>query len=148
MTIESPPVPIRVKRPFHPFLAHVAAACLLGCFLTDLTYWRSEEMMWADFSAWLVTVGVVLGVLALIAGLVDALSGRLFDLGSAGRLQIVAYLLALIVSVFNALVHTRDAWTSVVPWGLTLSSVVAVILIFAGAMGCAATYRLRREVTG
>jgi len=29
-------------------------------------------MMWADFSAWLVTVGVIMGWLAALAGLIDS----------------------------------------------------------------------------
>jgi uncharacterized membrane protein len=32
--------------------------------------------MWADFSAWLLVVGVVIGVLAAIAGLINLLSSR------------------------------------------------------------------------
>jgi len=34
-------------------------------------------MMWADFSAWLLFAGLVMGVLAAIAGLIDFLSNRL-----------------------------------------------------------------------
>ena len=33
-------------------------ACFVGTLLTDIAYWRTAEMMWADFSAWLLTVGV------------------------------------------------------------------------------------------
>jgi uncharacterized membrane protein len=52
-------------------LAVVPATCFVGALLTDLVYWRSAEKMWADFSAWLVSAGVVLGWLFLIIGLIE-----------------------------------------------------------------------------
>ena len=41
-------------------------------------------------------------------------------------------LIAWALSVLNALVHTRDGWTSVVPLGLVLSAVTVLFLAFAG----------------
>jgi uncharacterized membrane protein len=40
-------------------------------------------------------------------------------------------------------VHTHDAWTAVMPWGLTLSAVVVAILLFTGWMGWSMVYRHR-----
>ena len=42
--------------------------------------------------------------------------------------------MALILATFNMLVHTRDAWTSVVPWGLVLSAAIVLVLILTGWM--------------
>jgi uncharacterized membrane protein len=39
---------------------------------------------------------------------------------------------ALILATFDMLVHTRDAWTSVVPWGLVLSATIVLVLILTG----------------
>jgi uncharacterized membrane protein len=47
----------------------------------------------------------------------------------------------LVLATLNMLVHTRDAWTSVVPWGLILSIAVVLILLFTGWMGWAMVYR-------
>lgn len=42
----------------------------------------------------------------------------------------------------NVFVHTRDAWTSVVPTGITLSIIVTVLLLVAGLRGwCVTTIR-------
>jgi uncharacterized membrane protein len=46
---------------------------------------------------------------------------------------------AAILSIVNVLVHTRDAWTSVVPTGITLSAIVAALLLVAGIRGWSAT---------
>ena len=64
------------RHPIHPMLVPIPIACLSALF-TDLTYWRTADMMWADFSAWLVTVGVIVDYLAAIFGLIDFLSNRL-----------------------------------------------------------------------
>jgi uncharacterized membrane protein len=147
MTVEMPyPVVAIVRRPIHSPLMHFSAAALIGCLFTDIAYWRTAEIMWADFSSWLVSVGVLLGVLVVIAGLVDLFTGRLRVIGTRGRLAIVGYLIALMVSVFNALIHTHDAWTSVVPWGLALSAITTVILVVAGLMSWGEGYRVSREV--
>jgi uncharacterized membrane protein len=46
-----------------------------------------------------------------------------------------------VLATLNMLVHTRDAWTSVVPWGLILFAVVVLILLFTGWMGWSMVYR-------
>ena len=60
----------------------------------------------------------------MLAGLFDWVTGRLRGIGRGGGWRLLGYLLAWLLSVVNTFVHTRDAWTSVVPWGLTLSAIV------------------------
>ena len=47
------------RHPIHPMLVSVPIVCFIGALLTDITYAVSAEMMWADFSAWLLTIGEV-----------------------------------------------------------------------------------------
>ncbi|WP_410052061.1 DUF2231 domain-containing protein [Bradyrhizobium sp. SZCCHNS30592] len=47
--------------------------CFIGTLVTDIAYWRTAEIMWADISAWLLLAGPIMGVLAGIAGLIDFL---------------------------------------------------------------------------
>jgi uncharacterized membrane protein len=98
-------------------------------------------MMWADFSAWLVTVGVIMGILAAIAGLTDFLGSRLVRAQTPAWPHFLGNLVALILAIVNMFVHTRDAWTSIVPWGLILSAVVVLILLVTGWLGWAMVYR-------
>jgi uncharacterized membrane protein len=131
------------KHPIHPILVSFAIACFVGTLLTDLTYWRTADMMWADFSAWLVTVGVIVGWLAALAGMIDVLLGRLSRDQTPAWLRVIGYAVALFLATLNTLVHTHDAWTSVVPWGLTLSALVVLILLFTGWLGSPTLYRQR-----
>ncbi|WP_315927858.1 DUF2231 domain-containing protein [Mesorhizobium sp. SP-1A] len=156
MTVENPRNPRRTRahgtrlfRPMiHALLVPFAAACLIGAFFTDLAYWRTAEMMWTDFSAWLVSVGFVLGIIALIAWVFDWLTGRLAGCGRPAAMQMLGYLAVLVLSGFNTFVHTRDAWTSVVPWGLDLSTATVIVLLFSCAMSWLEIAHGRREIAG
>jgi uncharacterized membrane protein len=128
-----PPHPLRsIARvgPFYRGLATFAVSCFVGTLAADIAYWGTANMMWADFAAWLLTVGVIVGYVTLAVGLFET-----FVIRSPFR-PTLAYaagsLAALILATVNTLVHTRDAWTSVVPWGLVLSAAVVIILIITG----------------
>jgi uncharacterized membrane protein len=129
------------RHPIHPMLVPFPIVCFIGTLLTDLAYWRTAEMMWANFSAWLLTAGLLLGLLAAIAGLIDFLSNRFIRVQRPAWPHALGNVLVLILSFFNALVHSRDAWTSVVPTGLILSAVVVVIILFTGWLGGSLVYR-------
>jgi len=129
-----------VRPPFHPLLWSFAAFCFIGTLLTDIAYCKTAEMQWANFSAWLVSAGVLIGVVATVVAVVDMLVGRLAGEGAPIWLYTLGNLLALALSVVNAMVHTRDAWTSVVPWGLVLSALVVLILLVTGMLSRRAGY--------
>jgi uncharacterized membrane protein len=118
-------------------------ACFVGVLITDIVYWRTAEIMWSNFSAWLLVAGIVMGVLAALAGLTDFLSNRAIRAQSPAWPHMIGNLVALGLSIINAFVHSRDAWTSVVPTGLSLSALVVLILLFTGWMGWSMVYRHR-----
>ncbi|NTI33019.1 DUF2231 domain-containing protein [Agrobacterium rhizogenes] len=97
------------KHPIHPMLVPFPIVCFVGTLLTDLAYWRTAEMMWANFSAWLLTAGLLLGLLAAIAGLVDFLGNRSIRAQRLAWPHALGNVLVLILSFLNALVHSRDA---------------------------------------
>jgi uncharacterized membrane protein len=144
MAGENPRSTARIAgHPIHPILVPFPIVCFVGTLLTDLAYWWTADMMWADFSAWLLTAGVIMGWLAALAGLVDFLGGRLIRERAPAWPQFIGNVVALVLATLNMLLHTRDAWTSVVPWGLTLSALVVLILLFTSWMGWSMVYRYR-----
>ena len=46
-----------------------------------------------------------------------------------------ATLIVLVLAFFNNLVHAADGWTSVVPWGLTLSALTVLVMLVTGWLG-------------
>jgi uncharacterized membrane protein len=124
--------PERARRALYPLLLAFAVACFVGTLATDIVYWRTANIVWADFSDWLVTIGVAAGYATLVVAVVEVFLLRKLGLYRPTRLFAVGMLVALTVATFNAFVHTRDAWTSVVPWGLALSVIVVVVALVAG----------------
>jgi uncharacterized membrane protein len=128
----------------HPGFVGGGAALLIAAFVTDIMYYRTSLMQWANFSAWLIVFGLLLAVLATILLVID------FVIGRAGRISWLDFILvaaAALLSLLNAFVHSRDAWTSVVPEGIALSAVVTVLLLVAGLRGWSVT-TLRESALG
>jgi uncharacterized membrane protein len=133
--------------PIHPMLVPIPIVCFIGALITDITYFVTAEMMWADFSAWLLVVGFIFGLLAAIAGLIDFFSNRLIRAQLPAWPHLLGNIVVLILAFFNVLIHTRDAWTSVVPAGMILSIVTVLILPVTGWLGWALVYRHRVGVS-
>lgn len=140
------PAAALVRRPLHPVLVSIPLVCLTGGLLTDLTYWGTAEMMWADFSAWLITVGFILGVLAAIAGLIDFLANRRIRAQAPAWPHAIGNLIVLVLALLNTMIHSRDAWTSVVPTGLILSALTVAVALVTGWLGMAMVRRQALEV--
>jgi uncharacterized membrane protein len=127
-------------QPIQAMLVPIPIGCFIGVLLTDLTYWWSAEMMWANFSAWLVTVGVIVGLIAAVFGLIDFAGSRSIRAQKPAWPHAIGNVVLLILATLNMFVHSRDAWTSVVPWGLTLSALCVLILMFTAWMGRSMVY--------
>jgi uncharacterized membrane protein len=133
---------VRIARhPIHPMLVPFPIVCFVGALVTDIAYASTAEMMWADFSAWLLVIGMIMGVLAGIAGLIDFLGNRMIRAHRQAWFHMIGNIIALLLALLNTLVHTRDAWTSVVPAGLILSVIVVLILCVTGWLGWSMVYR-------
>ena len=141
LSVANPPSTLGIfRQPIRPMLVPIPIACFIGVLLTDLTYWWSAEMMWANFSAWLVSLGVIFGFLAAIFGLIDFLGSPSIRAQRPAWPHAIGNVALLILATLNMFVHSRDAWTSVVPWGLTLSALCVLIMLFTAWMGRSLVY--------
>ncbi|MGY3533977.1 DUF2231 domain-containing protein [Bradyrhizobium sp. USDA 4452] len=134
--------------PIHPMLVPFPIACFVGALVTDIAYWQTAEMQWANFSAWLLFAGLIMGGLAAMAGLIDFLSNRLIRRLAYAWFHMVGNVVVMLLALFNAFVHSRDAWTSVVPTGLVLSALTVLVMLFTGWLGWAMVYHHRVGVAG
>ena len=128
-------------QPLHAVLVPIPIVCFLATLVTDIVYWQTAAMLWADISAWLLVSGLVVSVFAAGAGLIDFFTDPRIRRLRAAWIHALGNTAALILSIFNALIHTRDAYTSVVPCGLILSAAVAVILLVTAWNGWTLVYR-------
>lgn len=132
------PSPDHPPRPrlWHPLFTGLGGALLIAALFTDGMYASNALMQWANFSAWLIAGGLVLALVAALVLLVERTIGRA---GPLRRPDFALLAAATVLSVINVLVHSRDAWTSVVPGGIALSAIVAILLGIVGARGWQAT---------
>jgi uncharacterized membrane protein len=128
-------------QPLHAMLVPIPLVCFVGTLVTDIVYWRTAAMLWADISAWLLVIGLLVSVIAATAGIIDFFGDRRIRELRAAWIHALGNITALVLSIFNALIHTRDAYTSVVPSGLILSALVVVILLVTGWNGWTMVYR-------
>jgi uncharacterized membrane protein len=129
----SSPSALRPLHPLHAILLAFPFPLFLGALLSDLAYWSSFHIQWANFSSWLIAGGLLVGAFAVLWALIN-----LFRRGTARKGQLIAYfgvLLAMWVLGFvNALVHAKDAWATM-PEGLYLSAITALLALVAAWIG-------------
>ena len=131
----------RRRRPLHRMLVSFSAAYFAGALVTDIVYWQMPDVLWERFSIWLILAGLVMAGLATVAYVIDLAGRRRIERPAWPR--VVGYALAVLLSVVNAFVHSRDGYTAVVPSGLTLSALVVVVLLFTAWVGMALANRHR-----
>jgi|SRR5882757_2464541 uncharacterized membrane protein len=131
----------RRRRPLHRMLVSFSAAYFAGALVTDIVYWQMPDVLWERFSIWLILAGLVMAGLATVAYVIDLAGRRRIERPAWPR--VVGYALAVLLSVVNAFVHSRDGYTAVVPSGLMLSALVVVVLLFTAWVGMALANRQR-----
>lgn len=133
MATISAPGFLRLLHPLHAVLLAFPFPLFLGALLSDLAYWTTFQVQWANFSSWLIAGGLVVGAFALLWALVN-----LFRSGMAGKGRPAIYFVVLlamwVLGFVNALVHAKDAWATM-PEGLYLSVITALFALVAAWIG-------------
>jgi uncharacterized membrane protein len=127
------------SQPVYAALVQFPVVCFIGALLTDIAYYRSGNYMWNDFSAWLVTIGCVMAGLTAVGGLITWLHHRHVRTLPLAGLHVAVSLAVLVVAIFNAFVHSRDAF-AVMPTGLILSAIVVALMLLATWLGWPRTH--------
>jgi uncharacterized membrane protein len=128
-------------RPIHRMPVSFSVAYFSGALVTDLVYWQMPNVMWERFSIWLIVAGLMLAGIAAIGYVIDLAGGRQIERPAWPR--VVGYALAVLLSLTNAFVHSRDGYTAVVPTGLILSGSVVVVLLLTALTDMALANRSR-----
>jgi uncharacterized membrane protein len=128
-------------RPIHRMLVSFSAAYFAAALVTDVVYWQMPDVMWERFSIWLITAGLIMAGLAVVAYVFDLASRRRIDRPAWPRAT--GYAIAVLLALANAFVHSRDGYTAVVPTGLTLSALVVIVLVLTALVAKSLTNRHR-----
>lgn len=104
--------------------------CFVAALIFDILYANTAVMLWSKGAAWLITIGLLFAVIPRLLNLVRVwITARRFATGT-DRLDFWLNLLAIVAAIFNAFVHTRDAY-EVVPASVWLSLCTVILLSIA-----------------
>ena len=129
--------------PLHPMLIPFPVAFLVATFVCDLIFWRTGNASWSAASMWVLGAALVMAALAALTGLTDFMGdARIRDLSAAWH-----HMLGNVVAVVLALVNWYRRYAAgdaaVLPWGLVLSTVIVLLLLYNGWRGWEMVYRHR-----
>ncbi len=123
-----------VVQPLHGILLAFPLALFPSALASDIAYLRTAQIQWSNFSAWLISGGLVFGGLAAAWALV----ALLFGLRGPERGQRLIYFAVLaamwLVGLVNAFKHSQDGWSSVGAFGLGLSVLTSLLALAAGLL--------------
>jgi len=129
--------------PIHPMLIPFPVASFVGALACDIAYKVSGDPFWPTASKWLLGVGIVMALIAALAGLTDFLGDRRVRALSAAWQHMVGNLVLVVLEAFNLYIRIDDPADTIPPLGLTLSAVGVVLLLFNGWKGWEMVYRGR-----
>lgn len=134
--------------PLHPLIVTFPIAFLTGAFGTDVGYWLTGDAFWARASIWLIMAGFVTGLVAAATGMSDFLRIDRVKKHSAGWIHAVGNITALLLTLFNWIHRSGNVTGGVLPLGIIISMIVALLLAVTGWYGAELIYRHKVAVIG
>lgn len=119
--------------PIHPMLVMFPIVCFIGVLVTDIVYLSNADSGWATASKYLLGIGIVMALLAALAGLTDFFGDKRIQ-GSDAIKHMIANVVAVVLEVINFFVrlNNNDAIGGI---GIILSVIVVLILAYSGWKG-------------
>jgi uncharacterized membrane protein len=116
---------------------------LVAALASDIGYWIAGDAFWARASLWLVGAGLLTGLAAAAAGLVDFLSLAHVRELRAAWIHFIGNATAIALAAVSWILRLPDPAEAVLPGGLLLSAIIAAILGVTGWYGGELSYRHR-----
>jgi uncharacterized membrane protein len=119
-----------VAESIYGLLNPIPFGCFVAALIFDVIYSETAVMLWDKGAAWLIVFGLLFAVVPRLVNLMQVWVTSRRTATRTDKLDFWLNLLAIVVAIVNAFVHSRDAY-AVVPTGLWLS-VCTVILLSIG----------------
>lgn len=132
MTATASPTYRITPSPLHAILLGGSVPLFLGALLSDIAYYNTYLIQWANFASWLLAGGLLFSGLAGLFAIANLIRAR----HKAGRPLV--YLLLLLVTwalgLVDAFQHAKDAYAAM-PAGLVMSVIVTVLIAITACLG-------------
>ena len=118
--------------PVHPMLVPFPIAFLVATLACDLAFWWTLNPLWATATVWLLGAALVMAALAALAGLIDFLGEPAIRDKPQAWHHMIGNVTAVVLSLISFWLRYRYGPAAVLPWGLVISLVVVLILLYTG----------------
>lgn len=130
MSYRAPPHRSVVANAIYGLLNPIPYGCFVAALIFDILYAKTAVIMWDQGAAWLILFGLLAAIIPRLINLVQVwITARRFALG-VDRLDFWLNLVAIVLAILNAFVHSRDAY-AVVPANVWLSTFTVLLLAIA-----------------
>ncbi|MCU7556035.1 DUF2231 domain-containing protein [Alteromonas sp. ASW11-19] len=127
--------------PLHPALIHFPIVSLYFLVVTDIAYVITSNPFWAKASYWLAALGLGLGTLASIAGAIDVIFVRMIRHIVAATAHALLAVMTLSLTALNLILRWGDDPAAyIMPWGLFVGILAAVLVSITGLLGAQLVY--------
>lgn len=100
----------------------------VAAWIFDIIYLYAQAPMWTHSASWLIVIGLIIAIIPRVINLFHVWGRGRTARTAAVTLHFWLNLVAIVLAIFNALIHSRDAW-AVVPIGVILSTLVVILLL-------------------
>jgi uncharacterized membrane protein len=111
----------------YSLLNPIPFGCFVAALIFDIIYSKSAGILWDKAAAWLIVFGLLFAVVPRLINLTWLWLTSRKTATRADQYDFWFNLLAIVAAIFNAFVHSRDAY-AVVPAGALLSSCTVVLM--------------------
>jgi uncharacterized membrane protein len=116
-----------VAESIYGLLNPIPFGCFVAALIFDIVYSKTAEILWDKSAAWLIVFGLLFAVVPRLVNLAQVWITSRSTATRTDKLDFWLNLFAIVVAIFNAFVHSRDAY-AVVPAGLWLSAGTVFLL--------------------
>ena len=144
MTARAPTYRSRIATAVFDWLNPIPYGLFVGTLVFDVMYASTRNVFWGKGAAWLVTTGLLFAIVPRLINLCHVWPWTRNPVTTIERFDFWLNLAAIVAAIFNAFVHSRDAY-AMVPQNVMLS-VITVALLSLGAIITAFDRFTLREV--
>ena len=136
--------------PIHPLVVPIPIALFVAALVTDVVYICDGSQGWAEASRWLLGGGLAGALLAALGGFIDFAGNSNIRALRDAWLHLFANLTLVLIEGVNLILRLPDPDVAG-SFGIVLSAVAALVLLFSGWKGGEMVFRhgvgqIRRDV--
>ena len=128
MSIHASPHRSVIANAIYGVLNPIPFGFFVAALIFDIIYLRTAVMQWDKGAAWLIAIGLLFAILPRLVNLAQVWVTSRRSALRADKIDFWLNLVAIVAAIFNAFVHSRDAYASM-PIGAWLSAFTVLLMV-------------------